>query len=99
MLSSSYRIWQPFIDSGMRAGTPDPAARRRTLTSYTSLKDLANRLQLPGLETIASYLLAVGGEILWHRRGPFSPDRFDSLAAAVDTGMRTNAASQGVGEG
>lgn len=95
VLSSSYRIWRPFIDNGMKAGTPDPAARRRTLTVYTSLEALARELSLDGFDTIALFLLDAQGRILWRGAGGFTPALYDSLRVAVESagGAREESAS------
>jgi hypothetical protein len=68
-LSRLYLPVRGFIDGGMRAGIPDPASRRHTLTAYTDLSTLARELGLPSLETIYLLLLAPDGTICLARRG------------------------------
>lgn len=81
-LSRVYLPGRFYIDGGMRAGTPDPHARRHTLTAYTDLRALARELGFIGFDTIRLYLLG-DGEIRWQADGEITAEKAESLDAAL----------------
>lgn len=83
VLSSSCRLWRPFIDNGMRAGTPDPEARSRTITVYTDRSELIGKLGISSFGTIVLLLLDEEGEVLWQHEGEFAEDALASLLEAL----------------
>lgn len=83
-LSRSYRIWRGAIDSGMRAGIPDPRVRRHTLTTYTDLRGLQRALDLPDLDQIYLLLVDRGGRVLWRGRGAYSEATLAELSAVLE---------------
>jgi hypothetical protein len=72
-----------FINEGMRAGIPDLVARERTITLYLDKKAFREALQLPGEDDIYVLLLDRQGRVLWRAEGAFTPEKGESLAAAV----------------
>jgi hypothetical protein len=72
-----------FINEGMRAGIPDLVARERTITLYLDKKAFREALQLPGEDDIHVLLLDRQGWVLWRAEGAFTPDKGESLAAAI----------------
>jgi hypothetical protein len=84
-LSSGYRPFRSFIDGGMRAGIPDPQARRHTITVYTSLRDVRRRLGLSHLDTIRLYLLDADGDVVWSGSGSVD----ESQAAGLDLALQS----------
>jgi hypothetical protein len=72
-----------FINEGMRAGIPDRVARERTITLYLDKEAFREALQLPGEDDICVLLLDRQGQVLWRAEGAFTPEKGDSLAAAV----------------
>jgi len=72
-----------FVNEGMRAGIPDPVARERTITLYLDKPAFREALQLSGEENIYALLLDRQGRVLWQAEGSFTPEKGESLAAAV----------------
>jgi len=75
-----------FVNEGMRAGIPDLVARERTITLYLDKKAFREALQLPGEDDIHVLLLDRQGRVLWRAEGAFTPDKGESLAAAIRGG-------------
>jgi hypothetical protein len=75
-----------FINEGMRAGIPDLLARERTITLYLDKEAFREALQLPGEDDIHVLLLDRQGWVLWRAEGAFTPDKGESLAAAIRGG-------------
>jgi hypothetical protein len=75
-----------FINEGMRAGIPDPVARERTITLYLDKNAFREALQLPGEDDIYVLLLNRQGRVLWRAEGAFTPEKGESLGAAVRGG-------------
>ena len=72
-----------FINEGMRAGIPDPVARERTITLYVDKDAFRKALQLSHEDDIYVLLLDRQGQVLWRAEGAFTPEKGDSLAAAL----------------
>ncbi|MFN8130526.1 MAG: hypothetical protein U0R70_03130 [Solirubrobacteraceae bacterium] len=80
------RRWAParrFIDGGMVAGIPDPAARARTLTAYTEVGRVTRALGLAGTDDIAIVLCDRSGAVAWMAEGPRNGAAAEALAAAL----------------
>jgi hypothetical protein len=82
-LSRSYRIWRGAIDSGMRAGVPDPRARRHTLTAYVDVRGLQRALNLQDLDDIHLFLLGQSGSVRWQGDGAYNEVTLTALTAAL----------------
>ena len=76
-----------FINEGLRAGIPDPTARERTITLYLDKNTFREALQLPHEGHIYVLLLDHQGRVLWREEGAFTPDRGESMVAAVRGGL------------
>lgn len=74
---------QEWLDGVMRAGIPDPVARRRTVTLYVDVKDFNAALGLPGTDRIHVLVLDGDGRVAWRTEGPFDPGAAAELEAAV----------------
>lgn len=83
-LSRMYAAARPYIDGGMRAGIPDPAARRMTLTTYTDLRAFGRVLELPSFDTVYILLLDATGEVVWLGGGEADDTQLADLAVALD---------------
>jgi hypothetical protein len=73
-----------FINEGMRAGIPDPAARERTITLYLDKAAFREALELPHENTIYALLIDRHGEVLWRAEGAVTPEAGAALWAAVE---------------
>ena len=82
-----------FIDGGMRAGIPDPQARARTITLYVDKVAFRSALELPGEDGIYVLLVDRQGRVLWRSQGPFTPEKGQSLDAAIQGALREAAGS------
>ena len=72
-----------FINEGMRAGIPDPVSRERTITLYLDKLAFRQALQLPDEDDIYVLLLDRAGRVLWRAEGNFTPEKGNSLTAAL----------------
>lgn len=84
VLRAMNRLNQWMIDSGMRGGIPDPATRARTITLYLDKERFRQALGLPDENHIYVLLLDRSGQVHWQTRGPYSPEKAESLMAAID---------------
>lgn len=72
-----------FINEGMRAGIRDAATRARTITLYLDKEEFRSALGLPDESTIYLLLVDRQGRILWRAQGEFTPEKGESLIAAL----------------
>ena len=86
-------LGRTFIDGGMRAGIPDLQARARTITLYVDKVAFRSALELPGEEDIYVLLVDRQGGVLWRAQGSFTPEKGDSLDAAIQGARREAAGS------
>lgn len=82
-IRSSYRLGRGIIDGGMRAGIPDPATRRRTITLYLDKDAFRRTLNIEQEDDITVLLLDVAGEIIWRSDGDCDETKTSSLRHAV----------------
>ncbi len=80
-----------FINEGMRAGIPDPVARERTITLYVDKGAFRKALRLSSEQDIHVLLVDRQGKVLWQEVGVFTPEKGESLAAAIREGSRDEA--------
>jgi len=80
---SRFSRW--FIDSGMRAGIPNPQVRERTITLYLDKAEFLDALEISDDGTIYAILVDRSGEVLWHNRGPLDPAKKSDLMAFLDS--------------
>ena len=76
-------MWQTFINEGMRAGIPDPATRRRTITLYIDKKAFKGVAGLTDEEHIYLLLTDRIGNILWRSRGEYTAEKAAGLVRAI----------------
>jgi hypothetical protein len=82
VIGGAARLARPFIDGGMRRGTPR-ALHERVITLY---RDAAEWKQRAGFaERDVAYVLLVDskGRVLWLAQGPFGEERYGLLAERV----------------
>jgi hypothetical protein len=84
--SALFRLW---INNGMRAGIPDPAARRRTVTVYLDRKRFTAALAIPDTRDVHLLLLEADGRIVWRTTGPADDEKLAALADALEVNGRT----------
>lgn len=72
-----------FINEGMRAGIPNKATRRRTITLYIDKRPFKQALNITTEDQIWVFLLDRQGNVLWHTSGPFTPEKGTALETAV----------------
>lgn len=75
-----YRDW---IDSGMRAGIPDPKTRRRTVTVYTDRSGFLESAGLGGTSDIWVVLVDRNGTVFWSHTGEYGSPARDGLERAL----------------
>jgi hypothetical protein len=76
-------IARTFINEGMRAGIPNSATRRRTITLYIDKRPFKQALNINTEDQIWVYLMDKQGNVLWHSSGPFTPEKGAKLQTAV----------------
>jgi hypothetical protein len=76
-------LGRTFINEGMRAGISDPVARARTITLYVDKPAFRQALELPHEEDIYVLLVDREGNVPWRAEGAFTPEKGESLAAAL----------------
>ena len=83
VLPARYGPVRWFIDGGMTRGTPDPAARARTITVYTDVSEVVANLGLGGTDTIAVTVVEPTGQILASETGDLDEHKAQRLADAL----------------
>ncbi|HEU0025678.1 MAG TPA: hypothetical protein VFQ25_01060 [Ktedonobacterales bacterium] len=76
-----------WLDSAMRAGIPDRAAREATITLYIDKGAFRRALELPTEETIYALLVTRDGRVLWRAEGRWSEEKGQALERALERGM------------
>jgi len=84
VLRSMNRFSQWMIDQGMRGGIPDPTTRARTITLYLDKEHFRQAMGLPDENHIYVLLVDRDGQVHWQARGPHSPEKAESLLAAIE---------------
>jgi hypothetical protein len=82
MIGGAARLARPFIDRGMRRGTPREL-HERVITVYRDAGEWKQRVGFS--EPNVAYLLLVDGEgrVVWRAKGPFGEATYGSLAERV----------------
>ena len=75
-----------WLDSAMRAGIPDRAAREATITLYVDKGAFRQALELPTEETIYALLVTRDGTVLWRAEGRWSAAKGQGLERALEAG-------------
>jgi hypothetical protein len=77
-------LYRTLLNEGMRAGIPNRATRARTITLYLDKVQFRQALDIPTEEEVWLYLFDQKGAAIWRTAGPFTPERGDALATAVN---------------
>ena len=85
VIQSRSRVSQWFIDSGMRAGIPDPHVRSRTITLYLNKAPFLKSLEIDNDDAIQSVIVNRSGEVLWRTAGPRSAESEADLVAFLES--------------
>jgi hypothetical protein len=82
VIGGAARLARPFIDGGMRRGTPR-ALHDRVITVYRDAGEWKQRVGFS--ERDVAYLLLVDGEgrVVWRVQGPFGEERYGLLSERV----------------
>ena len=76
------RVARPFIDGGMRRGTP-PQLREHVITVYGGSAGWKSRLGFRGPDDAYIVLLDRAGRVAWRHAGPFREEDYLPLAVAT----------------
>ncbi len=74
----------PVVRAGMRGGIPDPATRARTITLYLDKERFRQALGLPDEDHIYVLLMDRDGQVHWQTRGPYCPQKAESLMTVIE---------------
>ena len=77
VLGRRWAPMRPLIDGGMAAAVRNEEARRRTMTVYGNVDEIARALGIPDRSTVTIFLVAPGGHVVDRATGPFD----DAIAA------------------
>jgi len=86
-LPESNFLYRTFLNEGMRAGIPDAAARKRTITLYLDKKAFRQALDIPHERSMWVYLFDKAGQVLWRVEGSFDKEKGDGLRTAVKNAL------------
>jgi hypothetical protein len=75
-----YRWW---LNTAMRSGTPDEAARKRTVPLYLDKAKFKAALDINTEKAISVLLLDKSGEVIWRTQGEFTPEKQRALVYAL----------------
>lgn len=76
-----YRWW---LNTAMRSGVSDDAARARTIPLYIGKEDFRKSLQIPSEKTITALLLDKKGDVIWRSEGVWNEEKQKELLAALE---------------
>ena len=85
VIQSMNRVSRWFINEGMRAGIPDPLARRQTITLYLDKAAFRKALEIPTEQDIVVLMVSRDGEVLARSNGQFTPKKGADLLSVVRT--------------
>lgn len=77
------RLSQTLLNEGMRAGIPNEATRRRTITLYLDKTSFRDALGIPDESQTVVMLFDQEGQVLWQDKGAYSPEKGVALQTAV----------------
>lgn len=76
-------LFKAFLDSGMRSGIPEFAARERTITLYLDTAKFRELAGIDGEDRIWVGLVDRSGRVYWSARGPADEAKLDELRRVV----------------
>ncbi len=82
-LSKRNLLEQGLLDYWMRQGISDQQTRATTITLYVNLREFANHLELPHLDSIFVVLVDQNGSVLHREAGAFSHEKSLRLTAQL----------------
>lgn len=82
-LPDSNFIYRTFLNEGMRAGIPDKATRKRTITLYIDKVKFRQALEIPNEDNVWIYLFDKLGNVLWKIEGKYDQEKGDALQSAL----------------
>jgi hypothetical protein len=88
VIDSSNASLRTVIRNGMRAGTPDSDARRRTLTLFGDKAGFARALKIHDLTKVAVLLFDRAGRVRWRAAGADIDQNIASLRPTLSTLMK-----------
>lgn len=71
------------LDYWMRTGIPDATTRDKTITLYTDIPAFLQALTLPDARTIYALLVQPDGQVVWHERGAYTPEKALALQTVL----------------
>lgn len=75
-----YRWW---LNTAMRSGVEDDAARQRTIPVYVDKQKFKSSLQIATEKTITVVLLDKDGRVVWRSSGPWTEEKGRALTFAL----------------
>lgn len=87
-LQSGSKLFQRFLDDGMRAGIPSRAARARTITLWTDKEAFLRDLDIADDQAIQALLVDREGHVLWRAEGRYTKEKGKALETAVQGARR-----------
>lgn len=76
-----YRWW---LNTAMRSGTRDDAARSRTVPIYVDKHKFRDELQISTEKTITALLVDKSGDVLWRSSGDWTEEKQRALEFALE---------------
>jgi ATP10 protein len=84
-LTLTNKLFQSFIDGGMRSGIRDKATREATITLYLDRRIFVQSLGLPNTDTIYLFLVDKQGVIHWRGQGAYDEVQAKGLEQTLAT--------------
>lgn len=72
-------VYRTFLNEGMRAGIPNEATRKRTITLYLDKSSFRKALEITSEQNIWVYLFDRSGDVLWRTEGRITKDKREAL--------------------
>lgn len=88
------KLYQTFINEGMRAGIPNSLTRERTITLYLDKQAFRRALNLASEQDIYVLLIDRQGNVLHRAQGIFTPEKGSALAWAAAGWLHARAGKQ-----
>ena len=78
-LPSKGFIYRTFLNEGMRAGIPNEATRKRTITLYLEKSAFKKALEINSEQNMWVYVFKKSGEVLWRTEGRITKETSEAL--------------------
>jgi hypothetical protein len=83
IIESRGAVSRLFIKEGMRAGIPNARVRKSTITLYLEKVAFRSALEMPDEDHVYVLVVDRRGQVLFHARGPLTPEAEDALSSAL----------------